>query len=148
MLYILLVAIASTVIANALFYRKMKVALVVYCLAYFFIATWSALILGFYWASNGVSLTISQLLGNTLFEALENLSIFQQSTLILLTASSIWLAAVCLAGAFLGGQAIAQKAQKKVVLNTHLTRNDNLINTTKVEKHCYKIYLRLCRFNS
>lgn len=148
MVYISLVAIASTIITNVLSFKKMKVALVVYSLAYIFIMVWSAFVLGFYWANDDFDTPLINLVfSSTLFDAVSSLSIFQQNALTLVVTLAILLVAVCLAAAFSGGRVLATKAQnarlkirsKKFGLLGICCFNNKL--------RVGKIYLRLCRFN-
>ena len=147
MVYISLVAIASTIITNVLSFKKMKVALVVYSLAYIFIMAWSAFVLGFYWANNDFNTPLINLVfSSTLFDAVSSLSIFQQNALMLVVTLAILLVAVCLAAAFSGGRVLATKAQ-----NARLKNNSKKSSMLRVccfnnKLRVGKIYIRLCKF--
>ena len=148
MVYISLVAIASTIITNVLSFKKMKVALVVYSLAYIFIMVWSAFVLGFYWANNDFDTPLINLVFySTLFDAVSSLSIFQQNALMLVVTLAILLVAVCLAAAFSGGRVLATKAQN-ARLKIRSKKSGMLgICCFNNKLRVGKIYLRLCRFN-
>ncbi|MGN1039990.1 MAG: hypothetical protein ACI4QL_01015 [Candidatus Fimimonas sp.] len=147
MVYISLVAIASTIITNVLSFKKMKVALVVYSLAYIFIMAWSAFVLGFYWANDDINTPLINLFFfSTLFDAVSSLSIFQQNSLMLVVTLAILLVAVCLAAAFSGGRMLATKAQNARLKN-HSKKSSMLrVCCFNNKLRVGKIYLRLCKF--
>jgi len=152
MAFIVAIAVLSTVALEVLAHKKMKVALFVYGVAYVFIITWAAMVLGVC-AATETDFRDWSAVPNfrnwgdvSVFHAIGSLPIYKQGALIIVIAIAVIFTLSCLATVY---------TVKRVVKKIWKGKFEEKVDCKKSNLYCIlrrkfafeqKIYLRLCRF--
>lgn len=158
MIYVIVVSLASIGIVSFLSRHGYKTASIAYAVAYLALVGWCATIVGMHLYCNAMAidsptvLPLSQVIGLSIWNAIETLGAFDCDTLIVMIGATVALVIVVLTATFVLGTEVRMvldrvtKRKPRLLRDNGANRNDQLIILrTDKSKDNHKAYLRLCR---